>query len=114
MVLSKLLGQLGENPGMMDDAFFCEIVLAAWEDFYATFFHLYTNDRGNRLYGWKGKVEGVWDNTIQLLGPDGKRGLSVEYIKRIAWADFALEVACVEKRILAQMESMERLRLSER
>jgi hypothetical protein len=57
MILSELLGMIAENPDLLDDTRFRELVIAAWDDFEAWFYRLHTNDRFNKLYGWKSQVQ---------------------------------------------------------
>jgi hypothetical protein len=57
MILSTMLGMIAENPDVLDDKRFCDLVLVAWENFEALFYRLHDHDTANALYGWKGQVQ---------------------------------------------------------
>ena len=69
MILSKMLGMITENPDLLEDQIFCELVLAAWEDFKSLFDDLYDGelDRDSKLFGWQGQVGNELRNIIQLV-----------------------------------------------
>jgi hypothetical protein len=67
MILSKMLGMIAENPNLLADKRFCELVTAAWEDVEFLFDQLHTNDKDNGLYGWKGQVQHTLYSSIWCI-----------------------------------------------
>jgi hypothetical protein len=54
MILSKMLGLIVQNPDLLEDKGFTELVMAAWEDFKSLFDELCDGelDCSNGLFGW--------------------------------------------------------------
>jgi hypothetical protein len=62
-----MLGMIAENPDLLDDKRFCDLVQVAWEDLEFLFDQLYTNDGPNKLWGCKGQVQHTLSSSIWCI-----------------------------------------------